>query len=59
MGVKISFDATGTPQEPTLILAYPNGDKIGQLNVNGILVKDSLNKGVWYYTWAPSVEAKE
>lgn len=43
MGVKISFDATGTPQEPTLILAYPNGDKIGQLNVNGILVKDSLN----------------
>lgn len=43
MGVKICFDTTGTPQEPTLIVGYPNGDKIGQLNVTGILVKDSLN----------------
>lgn len=43
MGVKICFDTTGTPQEPTLIVAYPNGDKIGQLHVAGILVKDSLN----------------
>ena len=43
MGIKIDFDITGSPQEPSLILAYPSGKKIGNLLVNGVIIKDSLN----------------
>ena len=42
MSMKINFDITNTPENPTLILAYRDGRKIGELHAENIIVKDSL-----------------
>ena len=43
MTIKINFDVAHNPEEPTLILARRNGDKLGKLNAKSIEVTDSLN----------------
>lgn len=45
MAVNIKFDLAGNPEPPTLILAYKNGRKLGQLNVDveSIELCDKLN----------------
>lgn len=43
MAIKINFDTAHNPEEPTLILAKKNGDKIGKINAYEIEVVGSLN----------------
>lgn len=43
MAIEIKFDAAGNPEQPTVILAKKNGDKIGILNSVEINVRDSMN----------------
>lgn len=43
MAIKINFDASGNPEEPTLVLSNRSGNKIGQLNAKGIHIKGSQN----------------
>ena len=43
MAIEIKFDASGNPEQPTVILAKKNGDKIGILNAVEINVRDSMN----------------
>lgn len=43
MAIKINFDAAGNPEQPTIILAKKNGDKIGILNAVDIEVRDAMN----------------
>jgi hypothetical protein len=42
MSIKINFDTTNNPENPTLILAYRDGRKIGEIVADGIVVKDSM-----------------
>lgn len=42
MSMKINFDITGNPENPTLILAYRDGRKIGELVAENIIVRDSM-----------------
>lgn len=43
MGVKIRFDTTNHPENPTLILATRSGKKLGLIAASGITIKDSMN----------------
>lgn len=43
MLAKINFDANGQPEEPTLILAKKNGDKLGKINAHSIALSGNLN----------------
>lgn len=43
MAIKINFDPLHNPEKPTVILARKNGDKLGMLNAQNIIVTDSLN----------------
>lgn len=43
MAIKISFDVAHNPEEPTLILAKRNGDRLGKINAKAIEVTDNLN----------------
>lgn len=42
MSMKIKFDITGNPENPTLILAYRDGRKIGELVAENVIAKDSM-----------------
>ena len=44
MTIKINFDATGNPEEVTLVLAKKNGDKLGKVNAKSIEISSSLNE---------------
>jgi len=41
--IKINFDVTYNPEEPTLILAKKNGDKLGKINAKAIEVSDNMS----------------
>lgn len=43
MGMKICFDTTNHPENPTLILAKKTGKKLGLIVASAITIKDSLN----------------
>ena len=43
MSIKINFDAANNPEEPTIILAKRNGDRIGKINAKSIELTDNLN----------------
>lgn len=43
MAIRIMFDAANKPEEPTVVLARRNGDKIGAINAKEISISDSLN----------------
>ena len=43
MAIRIRFDAAGNPEEPTVILAKRNGEKLGQIDTRSIDISDSLN----------------
>lgn len=43
MGVKIRFDTTNHPENPTFILATRSGKKLGLVAASGITIKDSMN----------------
>lgn len=43
MSIKINFDAAGVPEEPTIVLAKRNGDRIGKINAKEIQLTDNLN----------------
>ena len=43
MSIKINFDAAGNPEEPTIVLAKRNGDRIGKINAKSIEITDNLN----------------
>ena len=43
MAIRIMFDAANKPEEPTIVLARRNGDKIGAINAKEISLSDSLN----------------
>lgn len=43
MAIRIMFDAANKPEEPTIVLARRNGDKIGAINAKEISISDSLN----------------
>lgn len=43
MAIKIKFDTANNPEQPTIVLAKKNGDKLGVLNAKEIEVSDSLN----------------
>ena len=43
MTIKIKFDAAHNPEEPTLVLARRNGDKLGKIDAKSIEVTDSIN----------------
>ena len=43
MSIKINFDAAGNPEEPTIVLAKRNGDRIGKINAKDIELTDNLN----------------
>ena len=43
MAIRIRFDAAGNPEEPTVILAKRNGEKLGQIDARSIDISDSLN----------------
>lgn len=43
MSIKINFDAAGNPEEPTIVLAKRNGDRIGKINAKDIDLTDNLN----------------
>lgn len=46
MGVKMHFDTAGNVENPTLVLAYKNGRKIGNIfNVDSLVFSDTLNDG--------------
>lgn len=45
MAIKINFDVANIPENPTLILATRKGDKIGKINAQNIVVKDSMTDG--------------
>ena len=42
MAIEIKFDITGIPEQPTLILGKRNGDKIGKINAQNIVIKDDM-----------------
>lgn len=42
MTIKINFDAAHVPEEPTIVLAKRNGDKIGKIPARSIDVNDSM-----------------
>jgi len=42
MAIKIKFDSANMPEQPTFVLAYKNGKRIGQLEPENIILKDSL-----------------
>lgn len=42
MGMKIRFDTTNRPENPTLILATKTGKKLGLIVASGISIKDSM-----------------
>lgn len=42
MSVKINFDINNLPENPTLILAHRNGDKIDKIVSENIIVRDSM-----------------
>lgn len=44
MGIKINFDVAGVPEEPTLVLAKRNGDRLGKLNAKEIQLTDSMTE---------------
>lgn len=43
MSAKITFDAAGHPDLPTLVLAKKNGDKIGKINAKSIETANPMN----------------
>lgn len=43
MAIKINFDAANNPEEPTIVLAKRDGNKIGVLEAKEIEITDSLN----------------
>lgn len=43
MGIKIQFDVSHNPENPTLVLANRNGNKLGLLKAQGISIKDCMN----------------
>ena len=43
MAVKISFDKSYNPELPTLILATRSGNKLGQIDYRGLVIKDYFN----------------
>ena len=43
MAIRIRFDAAGNPEEPTVILAKRNGEKLGQIDARSIDISDALN----------------
>ena len=43
MAIRINFDASGNPEQPTLVLSNRSGNKIGQLNAKSIHIKGSEN----------------
>ena len=45
MAIKINFDVSNIPENPTLILATRKGDKIGKINAQNIIIKDSMTNG--------------
>lgn len=45
MAIKINFDVANIPENPTLILATRKGDKIGKINAQNIVIKDSMTDG--------------
>ena len=45
MAIKINFDVSNIPENPTLILATRKGDKIGKINAQNIVIKDSMTDG--------------
>ena len=45
MAIKINFDVSNIPENPTLILATRKGDKLGKINAQNIVIKDSMTDG--------------
>lgn len=45
MAIKINFDVSNIPENPTLILATRKGDKIGKINAQNIVIKDNMTDG--------------
>ena len=45
MAIKINFDVSNIPENPTLILATRKGDKLGKINAHNIVIKDSMTDG--------------
>lgn len=43
MAIKINFDVAHNPEEPTIVLAKRNGDKLGQLPARSIQLSESMN----------------
>lgn len=43
MAIRIMFDASNNPEQPTVVLAKRNGDKLGMLNAKEFSVSDSFN----------------
>ena len=43
MAIKINFDPSNTPEPPSFILAQRNGQKLGLVNAENIVISDSLN----------------
>lgn len=43
MSIKIKFDTTNNPEEPTIILSKRNGDKLGKIDAREISMVDSMN----------------
>ena len=43
MAINVKFDLAGNPEQPTIILATRNGNKLGQLDAKRIEVSDKFN----------------
>ena len=44
MSIKIDFDATNSPMQPTVVLAKRSGEKLGGMKATEIQVSDNLNE---------------
>lgn len=42
MPLRINFDITNNPENPTFVLAHRNGRKLGEITAKNIVVKDSM-----------------
>lgn len=61
MAIKISFDASGIPEQPTIVLAYKSGEKIGALNATKFKITDNLNEAsdIYFEVVKEETEANE
>ena len=42
MPIKVKFDSANIPEKPTFVLAYKNGKKIGAIEVEDTIIRDSM-----------------